>query len=345
MDGLTGVAAVCCAIVDIAQSWLEARPDHLCLHATAVEIGGRLVVFAGQGRAGKSTLAARFCAEDVVVYCDDSLPIVLDAEPFGVALGVPPRLRFPLPERASGGFRDFVGRHCAAFDNRYGYVQSPAVAAHGRRAPIGAVVLLDRRQDGPAGFQPVSRAETLQYLLLRNLRHDQPSLALAERMHELMDRTLNIRLFYADLEDAVSLVLKTFARWPAPEAETLASPYPPGTPFDLPQRGRASRTGDGPSGIAADRMFVRSPGFSVRALDGELFLVDVEQQGILHLNPLAAGVWNLLAEPASRNDAAEALGYAFPDVDGARIEGDIDLLFGDLFAHGLIRDADPAAGA
>lgn len=335
MGDLSGVAAVCCAIVDIAQSWLEARPDHLCLHAAAIEIAGRLVVFAGQGRAGKSTLAARLAAEDVAVYCDDSLPIVAGPEPRGIALGAPPRLRFPLPAAASETFRNFVGRHCPAHDHRYGYVQSPAIAAHGRSAPIGAVVLLDRRRDGPAGFRPVGPAETLRYLLLRNLRHDQPSAALAERMHALMANTLNVRLFYSDLEDAVALAMETFARWPAPAAGALASPHPPGRPFETAPRGRTMRG----RGVAAGRMFVRAPGLAVRALDGELFLIDVEQQGILNLNPLAAGVWNLLAEPTSRALAAEALGYAFPDVDPARIEGDVARLFADLFAHGLIRDA------
>src|SRR5690554_6156618 len=44
IEGLEDVAAACGAIVDSAQSMIDANRDWLCLHCATYEIGGQLVV-------------------------------------------------------------------------------------------------------------------------------------------------------------------------------------------------------------------------------------------------------------------------------------------------------------
>ena len=103
------VDAVCSFIVDLIKALVADDPALLCLHAGGVEIGGRLVVFPSRYRAGKSTFAAYLAAAGTRVYADDVLPIDERANE-GVAPGVQPRLRLPLPEGVDGAFRAFVQR-------------------------------------------------------------------------------------------------------------------------------------------------------------------------------------------------------------------------------------------
>ncbi|RUT28836.1 PqqD family peptide modification chaperone [Arsenicitalea aurantiaca] len=330
-DGLTSVSAACCAIVDIARAFLEKHTDMLCLHCAAFEIGGRLVVIAGHARAGKSTLAARLAAEPVALYCDDMLPIH-PASGQGMALGVPPRLRLPLPASASRPFRDFLAHHAGPADTRYAYLDAPRLVPHGRTAPIGAIILLDRRVDGPAGFAAASRSETLQHLLLRNLSHERPAAELAAAMETLMTRTLNLRLFYSDLDEVAALLCDAFRVWPR-DAESLVSGAIPGSPLPLEENDLVERIRPG---LDAQRAYRRALGIGVRAIDGELFLIDDTQQAVLHLNQLATGVWNLLEDPVSIAEATDILACAFPAMPRQIIGGDVEALFADLCAHRLI---------
>ncbi|MFP5482167.1 MAG: hypothetical protein ACLGGW_02685, partial [Gammaproteobacteria bacterium] len=107
----------------------------IALHAGAVAISNRLIAITGPRRAGKSTLIARLCAEpDLQIFCDDVLPISPLGE--GVALGVAPRLRLPLPAKASQHFKQFARQHLGPHDNRYGYLCTTNLAGNGTRLPL-----------------------------------------------------------------------------------------------------------------------------------------------------------------------------------------------------------------
>lgn len=61
---------------------------------------------------------------------------------------------------------------------------------------------------------------------------------------------------------------------------------------------------------------------------------------------IGAGIWNLLAEPASPREAAEAIAAAFPDADPSIIEADVAALFAALAAEGyILPDEGGAANA
>lgn len=333
LHGLSAVGAACGAIVDTAQSFLSAHPDHLCLHAMSFEIGGQLVIATGTARMGKSTLAARMAAEDVLVYSDDMLPLTAP-DNFGLALGVPPRPRMPLPNGSGQTLAAHVRDHAAANDGRYCYLDSTNIAPHGRTAPIGAVLLLDRRADGPAGFAPADRAEALRHLLLRNLVRNGPATALTERLEKLIDSVPCVKLFYSRLDDAADLLMAAFQSWPVDVEAMVAGQPEPGAPLvsdnsEPRERGK----------VSPDARFVRAPGILARRVGDEIFLFDSDDTTVLNLNALAGGVWALLEEPVSAREAGDVLAEAFAETPRVVVMADTEALFADLKRNGLIVSA------
>ena len=330
VTGLSGVAAACCALIDVLECLLDADPSLLCLHAAAAEIAGRLVVLTGPSHVGKSTLAARLSCEDLVLFCDDMLP--LDPDGHGIAVGLGPRLRLPLPAAASPAFRAHVARHLGPADERYGFIRPPTIASYGRRAPVGAIVLLDRQPSGPALFRRAEPAEVLEALIRRNIAPRREPAEVLDRLHQLAGEVPCRRLEYSDLEEAATLVTRSFAHWPPrdlrpqparpatlePKADT---PAPPPDPAH-----RYRRRGD----------------VAMRRVDGEVFVSQAEERRILRLNPVGGAVWTLLEDPATVSEITRDLAIAFPDIPRATIEADVARIVGDMIAFALVRPHDGA---
>ncbi len=73
-----------------------------CLHAAAVEIAGRVYLFAGPSEAGKSTLALRLAARGCRHLADDRILLMSGDGPWGVSgLGLAAKARQPLPRGRS----------------------------------------------------------------------------------------------------------------------------------------------------------------------------------------------------------------------------------------------------
>jgi hypothetical protein len=51
---------------------------------------------------------------------------------------------------------------------------------------------------------------------------------------------------------------------------------------------------------------------------------------------VAAGVWDILAEPTAADEAARLLAEVFPEADRDAIRRDVQKLFASLLANGLI---------
>ncbi|HYM31368.1 MAG TPA: PqqD family protein [Candidatus Cybelea sp.] len=71
-------------------------------------------------------------------------------------------------------------------------------------------------------------------------------------------------------------------------------------------------------------------------VEDDLYLVVPETQDIHHLDPIAAGVWRLLAEPASAAAISDVLAAAFPDQPPASIAADVEEALRRLSEAGLI---------
>jgi hypothetical protein len=327
----TAVNAACSAMVDFASAYIDDNPVRFCFHCGAALFAGRLVMFPSRSHAGKSTLIGRLAASGHVIFCDDILPVFEDGR--AIALGIAPRLRLPLPQAARPRFRQFVSRHTGASDGHYLYLNLPDgnLAPHNSTAPLGALVLLDRRPEGPAVLGQASRSSILQSLIMRNFAREASAADLLHQLHDVMDTLPRLVLRYSCLEEAAALLEETFNTWP-PRIGTLKQAAlldmdPIGPEVASEEDGVPPRPD---LSYPLETSLAQNPTVSLRAVDGNLFLADAEGLSIYQLNTMGAGLWNLLAKPINQHDAAEVLCGAFPDVDRTDITQDVARLFSAL---------------
>lgn len=88
---------------------------------------------------------------------------------------------------------------------------------------------------------------------------------------------------------------------------------------------------------APSRQFIRYRAVREERVDEVLFLIDQEGKAIHALAPIGAGIWSLLQAPASIAETKRILKQAFPGIPARRIAVDVDEIFSDLEAFGLIR--------
>ncbi len=311
--------------VDLAEAWLAENPDRLTLHCAAAALDGRLIVFPGTARAGKSTLAARLAAAGWDVLADDMLILGGAEDRSGTSFGIAPRLRRPLPPGISDRFRDFVTSHEGPGDADYVYLDLPGSIRprFGKAAPIGAIVLLER--DAPdARLEATSGGDGAETLLLQNLSPRIGASDAIGRIAALIQAVPCHVLHYSDLDDAAELLaeaVRSGAMWTAPDRAAPSAP-----------------SGERPiwSGPSEPR-FAPAPGVAVHEVDGLRYLACTRSDGVYRLDDLAFGLWNLMAEPIGTGEAAAIVKGAFPDRDASEIERDVRLFFEELTKRDLIR--------
>jgi hypothetical protein len=315
----------CALIAELVQAFITDNPQTLCLHGAAVAFGAGLVVFPNQYRAGKSLLTACLAASGLQVFGDDVLPIAWPNDQ-GVALGIPPRLRLPLPEELGAAARRFVDDRRGAASERYLYLDlSPReLAPHGTRAPVRGFVLLDRQPDAAPALLPASDGEVLRQVIWQNFARELPPPEILDRLHRLVAGADCFRLRYAQAEHAVPLLRERFS--------AVAHPPKPAARRARPERNPAHPNRRPPP----PGSYSRHAAVGETVVDGEMFLTAPETGAIHHLNPVAAALWSLLAEPSTIPQMAECLAIAFPDVPRARIRADVEALTGELVANRLV---------
>jgi len=332
------VDAACALIAELSQALLEEYRRLLCLHSGAVEIGGSLVVLPSHYDAGKSVFAACCAARGHRVFADDVLPLVSDPRggDRGRALGFAPRLRLPLPDDLSGRARAFVDSHSGPASARYRYLKlgDGHLAPFGAEAEIGAFVLLERSAGSEPRLADVGVGEMLRHVVLRNFARDLPASAILTRLYRLVARARRLRLSYGNAEAAVQRLMEALSDRPggvgtaSPDRDTLLR-RPTEPPAELPMQ---------------PGCYLRHPGVATMEVDGETFLIDPQDRSIHHLNPMAAGLWRLFAEPTSNDEALSVLRAAFPNLPSRQGEADLMQLTLRLRRHGLLLSAeDPPA--
>jgi hypothetical protein len=338
----TEVGTVCAFILELIAAYVAERPSLFCLHCAAAEFAGRLVVFPSSYHAGKSSLVAGLAAAGIPVFTDDVLPVTRSGDR-GVALGIAPRLRLPLPRGAGRQLRRFVARHRGPSNGRYLYLNLPPgiLAPHGRQAPVGGFVVLDRQPDGRAELVPASRGQILQRVIMQHFARAFAATEIVDRLRGLIERVPCFSLRYARLDDAVAVLRERFAEWPAmtPQQDVRALDRCPAPPPALRRGGPGRRAGD----AVGVPQFRQQHAVTLHALDDDLFLVDPRDQSIYHLNLVGAGLWRLLREPSTAAQAVEVLQVAFPGTEPERIASDARALLADLLANDLIVVHDAGA--
>lgn len=321
------LSAVCTLVVELLADFVRANPALGGLHAAAAEFDGRLMLFPATHHAGKSTLMARLAQDGRRVFADDLIPVDLDAR-LAFATGCMPRLRLPLPAAATAPFRTFVAGNTAAADGWYAYLDTPdAPVVHGDTAPLGAVVVLERRKNAAAELVPMAVEEALLALLVQNTNDALPAGDAFRRYLALVDSLPAWRLVYSDIEDAVVCLSGASLRQAVP-ARVVASPAVEAADAAAARAWLTAAPG-------AVR-YARSPAVELKLVGDAGFLVDPRSDGLHALNGLGLGLWNLLDTPLDRDTIAAVFTGAFPDVEPASVRADVDALLVRLVDQGLV---------
>jgi hypothetical protein len=198
---------------DVLFDWyLADHPELLCLHAGAVDFGPGLVCFPSVRKSGKSTLCVALAARGYNFYCDDVLPVEprsLD----GIAMGIAPVLRKPLPPSLGESLRAFIAKHAGPGNEKRTYVclGPEHAASFGQRKLIQALVLLDRRETARASLEPIAKQETMRELVMQNFgARSSPTLVL-DSFAKLIETRNCFRMIYADVMEAADLLGERFA--------------------------------------------------------------------------------------------------------------------------------------
>ena len=322
----TAVGTACSVIADAAGAYFYRHPDLVGLHCGSVEINGQLVIFPDTYRAGKSTLTAAFAAAGQRVYGDDVLALNNAGE--GIALGVAPRLRLPLPEALSPAFQAFVNAHLGPHDTRYGYLRldDTQLAAHGQRCPLGAILLIDRDdmivEPQLTRLQP---GDGLWQLLRQNFAEHESDQALIERFLPLLQHLPCFLLRYHDAYEAAQWLC---ARWQSDATECLSPAR--ALQAELPALHSALDLADG-------RYWRASEAALTFPLGDELFVIAKEGGAIHRLNTTSRAVWALLQhEPMDLELLSETLASFFTGAELAQVRQDTAHLLGQFQQAGLI---------
>lgn len=324
----TEVGAIFSLTAELGRAFAEERPERLCLHCAAVETDGHLILFPNSENAGKSTLTVMLASRGKRLFADDVLGISHRFR-HGIALGIAPRLRLPLPRRAGVPFKNFVKSHQGPRDSEFLYLAIPLgqSAKHGQTAPIGAIVVLDRRRSVSPRLAALAKGPALRQMIIQNFAPNGTTITTLNRLSKLIEKTPCYSLSYSNLEGAADLLCGQF--------QANSAPW----------RGQSSKRSEGPSeiviGVSSGSAqhwprFKQAPGVAMKTVDNDLFLVK-GGAAIFHLNTVAATLWNLLEQPTAIETAINAVRQAFPFANARRVKRDVQVVFDALQDGGLIQ--------
>jgi len=337
-----GLNAVCDLVAEMAWERLRSDPGLLCLHAAAVDFGGRLVVFPNARRAGKSTQAIALARLGLPLYTDDFLPLQIEADSglcSGVANGVLPRLRLPLYDGVSPEFRTAMDRDPGPANRQYKYLSDLPVAPWGESCPLGAMVVLDRQNaPTPPALCPIAREDALASLVAQNFARTRHAGAIL-RTIDLVTRHMPIyRLRYHCAEEAAAHLVSH------PALQGLAATRLPEVAQD-DRLAPLERPAPAATVLAPDQGYQQAHGVTATMAGADCFLADGSGRGIFRLNPVSSAIWSLLEEPTDLAEVTEILCAAYPDVPADRISADCARLMRDLAQAQLIHPVQNAAVA
>lgn len=320
------VDVLCDLIAKLAVARSFTDLEALYLHAAAVVINNRAVVFPSQYRAGKSFLTTCLVAAGHRYVGDDVFPLALDSCK-GHAAGFSPRLRLPLPDTTDEKSKKFIDNHTALTGKRYAYLNlGPALKVTRRDAlDIGAFVLLEREEGIPAQLEELPVATVFQQLIKQNFAREVDGTRILSTLTQAVSNAQCIRLRYDRADEAVKLLTKHFASWPAqPKLLQLESDLS-GPVENVPE-------------IISKQCFIRNKHVQKIRIDAENFLASPDGKAIYHLNHIGSGIWELLAQPTSKETIISTLETAFPETGKSTIEKDVTKILKRFRLKELISD-------
>lgn len=331
---LDALNAVCDLVAAVAHVLPEADPALICLHAAAVRVSGRLLVFPNVRKAGKSTLSVALAMAGHQLVGDDVVPLSFQAEGGALAhaLGIAPRLRLPLPASAPHALRAAVDAADGISNRQYRYLRLQDQPVRGEVLPVDAFVILDR-SEAPvaASIVPVLADQAMDVLLHQNFTRSRHSGDILAAITAMLEAVPVFRLTYFDLDGAIHCLEGAFPETPGARPR---DPQPAAQPFRLAdfRRRRAAA-------VTGDTSLRQRAGTVMRRIGETLYLADAEGRAIHRADPLSEVIWTLLAEPATPGDLLAILREAFPGVAEAQIADDLSKLLRKWAKAGLIEAA------
>ena len=206
------VDATCDLVADLVQAFAHEN-GLLCLHAAAIDFGGKLVVIPDTYRQGKSTLSSTLAYRGMRLFSDDVLPIE-KAGTRGMAMGILPRVRLPLHDGADAGFRHLAETDSVLKNHRYSYFGNcnTHVAPHGTLAPIAAIVMLDRKDATCPELEPIKGSEALARLIEQNFAKAVPAPETLDRLHEIVAGADCFVLHYGESGEAAPYLIEQLGK-------------------------------------------------------------------------------------------------------------------------------------
>ena len=273
-------------------------------HAGAVEAAAGLILLLADTTGGKSTLALTLAAYRWQLFADDRLGLSRDREAsIGIALGLAPKLRLPLPQSAPR-LAEFAAERASRRELALTYLAlgPEEQAGAGTRAAVAACLLLERDGSKPL-LEPVAPSQ-----LVRILGRER-------------GRTLAVR------------VGRSGCGGLACRSTVLSTALCGGGSGRLAGYGsvRGARRAE-----AALMRYSRRNGVTQTPVGDDLFLVDLATGEIFHLDRSAGGLWTLLEQPSDFAGILATFGAAFPEAPRDQLELDLRSALATLMSMGLV---------
>ncbi len=318
------VNAICDLVVEMSWERLRSHPDLLCLHAAALTFGDSLVIFPNARRAGKSLLTATLSQLGHAVFSDDFVPLSVDAQTQvirGIANGIAPRLRLPLPDNLSESLDNWITRRIGPRNKQYGYLTGIDLPQSGVMAPVGAIVVLegDPTLTEPPTLTPMTQEEAMGVLVTQNFGRQVHAGAIL-RVTDVLTRSVPVlRLRYNAVDEAAALLDQSPALRDLSAARMPKADQPgvlPLAPLDLPAVQCLLP-------VDLGQAFCKLPDATECETGTSLFLADGSGIAIHRLNPVSAVIWKLLDTPLTGLEMVEVMQELYPDVPRDRLCGDV----------------------
>ncbi len=318
------INAICDLIVELSWERLRSQPDLLCLHAAALKFGDQLVIFPNARRAGKSVLTATLAQLGHDVFSDDFVPLAVDQKTgviAGMANGIAPRLRLPLPDNLTPRLRDWITGHIGPANKQYGYLTGIDLPTSGTLAPVGAVVVLERVPDlaEPASLTPVGQDAAMAALVSQNFGRQVHAGAILQVTDALTRSVPVLRLRYDRVEEAAELLNQSAALHDLPAAQMPQVDQRDPLPLALLDATKSQDV----TALDLDATFAQVPGFTQVQTEASLYLADARGVTIHRLNPVSNVIWALLDTPLSGVEMVDVLQELYPDVGPAQLRNDV----------------------
>lgn len=146
------------------------------VHASAIAMDGKALLFVGGSGTGKSVTAAAFATLGHAVLSDDIVELITDGDRLLVQSGFPFIRLWPDGVELLFGSRDALSRLTPTWDKRYLDLTQPRYEFQGEPLPLGAVYFLSERiENAAAALKAISMRQALLQLIVNSFTGHLPS--------------------------------------------------------------------------------------------------------------------------------------------------------------------------